>query len=82
VSGLSDVGEKNGAFARDFLVREGIVLEGASLGGDYARRVQFWPATGRARQIRPSSPPPQLVQSELVVGKSKSAQKSGDLELF
>ncbi|HEY0437149.1 MAG TPA: chemotaxis protein CheD [Phenylobacterium sp.] len=48
--GLADVGEKNAAFARDFLVREGITLSGGSVGGGLARRIQFWPVSGRARQ--------------------------------
>lgn len=48
--GLTDAGERNGAFVRDFLAREGIALVGGSLGGASGRRVEFWPATGRARQ--------------------------------
>lgn len=48
--GLTDVGEKNAAFARDFLTRESIALAGGSLGGGLARRIQFWPVSGRARQ--------------------------------
>jgi len=48
--GLTDVGEKNATFARDFLTREGIAFAGGSLGGPLARRIQFWPVSGRARQ--------------------------------
>ena len=51
VRGLGDIGGANGAFARDFLLREGITLLGVSLGGETGRRIQFWPATGRARQL-------------------------------
>jgi chemotaxis protein CheD len=50
IEGLSNVGERNGVFAREFLAREGIVCVSESLGGTLGRRVQFWPATGRARQ--------------------------------
>ncbi|SIS89546.1 chemotaxis protein CheD [Phaeovulum vinaykumarii] len=50
IEGLSDVGAKNAVFVRDFLRREGIVCVGESLGGTSARRVEFWPETGRARQ--------------------------------
>lgn len=45
-----DVGRRNGEFAVDFLSREGIPLMGGSLGGRSARRVEFWPVSGRARQ--------------------------------
>jgi chemotaxis protein CheD len=48
--GLTDVGEKNATFARDFLTRERIHFAGGSLGGPLARRIQFWPVSGRARQ--------------------------------
>ena len=48
--GLTDVGEMNATFAERFLQREGIALVGGSLRGERGRRVQFWPASGRARQ--------------------------------
>jgi chemotaxis protein CheD len=47
---LHDIGRSNAAFARDFLRDEGIPTIAASLGGRCARRVEFWPATGRVRQ--------------------------------
>ena len=50
IAGLSDVGARNGSFVLDFLRREGILCTGQSLGGTQARRVQFWPEDGRARQ--------------------------------
>ena len=50
VAGLSDVGLKNSDFTIDFLEKEGIHCEKKSLGGDTARHIMFWPATGRALQ--------------------------------
>lgn len=50
IAGLTDVGQKNAAFVVEFLRREGIECVGQSLGGTQARRIEFWPATGRARQ--------------------------------
>jgi chemotaxis protein CheD len=49
--GLTDIGERNAAFAEEFLAREGLAFTGGSLRGRHARRIQFWPATGRARQL-------------------------------
>ncbi|HHB81128.1 MAG TPA: chemotaxis protein CheD [Aliiroseovarius sp.] len=49
IAGLSSAGEKNGAFVVDFLAREGIAYVGGDLGGTLARRLEFWPTTGRAR---------------------------------
>jgi len=51
VAGLSDVGARNIAFAQKFLLTEGIAVVGGDLGGDHSRRIQYWPSTGRARQL-------------------------------
>jgi chemotaxis protein CheD len=51
MDGLADVGRQNADFALHFLQAEGIGYLGGSLGGSAARRVQFWPASGRARQL-------------------------------
>jgi len=48
--GLSDVGEANASFAERFLRDEGLPVTGASLRGTKARRVRFWPVSGRALQ--------------------------------
>jgi chemotaxis protein CheD len=50
IAGLTDIGQKNAEFVLDFLRREGLECAGQSLGGNQARRVEFWPGTGRARQ--------------------------------
>jgi len=51
VAGLSDVGTRNIAFAQKFLQTEGIAVVGGDLGGEHSRRIQYWPSTGRARQL-------------------------------
>jgi chemotaxis protein CheD len=51
LEGLSDIGGQNAAFARQFLHDKGIRLVAAQLGGDRGRRVEFFPLSGRARQI-------------------------------
>jgi chemotaxis protein CheD len=48
---LADIGARNGEFAQRFLRNEDIRVIGESLGGDRARKLQFWPASGRARQM-------------------------------
>jgi chemotaxis protein CheD len=47
----SDIGAMNARFAERFLKTEGIGIVGGSLGGPAGRRVEYWPVTGRARQI-------------------------------
>ena len=79
--GLSDVGASNASFAERFLRDEGIPIVSSSTGGVSARRVEFWPASGRVRQrlvavdnapqdVRRPTPPPM------------PASSGGDLELF
>ena len=48
---LSDVGDANATFAENYLRHEGITLLPGSVRGRGARKLQFWPATGRARQL-------------------------------
>lgn len=68
--GLTDVGGANAAFAEKFLRDEGIPVVAASLGGSGARRVQYWPVSGRAQQksvtdqpeaVRAAPTPPPVV---------------------
>lgn len=51
MSNLPDIGRRNGESALRFLQNEGIVCTSQSLGGTQARRIRFWPATGRAQQL-------------------------------
>lgn len=72
-----DVGAMNARFAERFLKNEGIGVVGGSLGGPVGRRVEYWPVTGRARQISISEaaklPAPTAMEIPL---------HEGDLELF
>jgi chemotaxis protein CheD len=74
-AGLKDIGAANSALAQRFLEREGIVLPGGSTGGSAGRCIEYWPASGRARQkmmVRDFDETP--VQIKL--------PHSGELELF
>lgn len=58
VDGLSDIGAQNGEFAREFLKNEGIRIIAENLGGRHGRRLEYYPLSGRARQILlPTTPP-------------------------
>lgn len=76
--GLGDIGAANAAFAKHFLQTEGVEVVGASLGGLKARRVEFWPADGRARQraVEQAPQPPRFSPIPAVEGDS------GAVELF
>ncbi|KQY85032.1 chemotaxis protein CheD [Brevundimonas sp. Root1423] len=74
---LRDVGLANADFAERFLRDEGIALVGGSLRGSGGRRVQYWPATGRAlqRAVTDRAAPE-------AVRVPQTAVEAGALELF
>lgn len=76
LKGLPDIGHRNGEAALAFLRNEGIVCSAQSLGGIHARRVRFWPETGRAQQML-------LVDSrEVQTIQSQMTPDGGSIELF
>ncbi|GAA4218916.1 chemotaxis protein CheD [Sagittula sp. NFXS13] len=48
---LRDIGSSNAKFAKGFLADEEIPCIAESTGGTSARRIRFWPTTGRVRQL-------------------------------
>ena len=86
IDGLSDIGQQNAAFAERFLASEGITMNGGSLRGDQARRIQFWPVSGRVRQMALVDPNRQVQVFEAERARAKPAPAlvadDGDLELF
>jgi chemotaxis protein CheD len=86
LAGLSDVGSRNAAFAEKYLADEGITVVGGDIRGSKPRRIQYWPISGRARQLAmPPIDSTQLVQRELA--KSRQIRKpepagGDDVELF
>lgn len=79
--GLSDVGSQNSDFAERFIRDEGLRHVGGSLRGDRARRIQFWPGTGRARQILLAPTEARVFTAERRVPVAK-VEDAGALELF
>jgi chemotaxis protein CheD len=77
MSGLSDIGAKNAAFAQRFLAYEGIKIISGDTGGQQGRRIQFWPVSGRAMQSYISqvidTPPARVVAPR---------PSAGDVDLF
>ena len=74
IEGLSDVGKRNAEFALEFLAAESIPCLSKSFGGVAARRVQFWPASGRARQ--------KVIDDRVELVEKAPEQPTSDIELF
>lgn len=80
---LTDIGAQNAAFVRRFLKTEGIAIAGESLGGASARRVHFWPYSGRARQfLVKSSDPTDFEVTHPTHSQPVACPASGVVELF
>lgn len=83
VQGLSDVGARNAEFGRRFLQLEGIPLIAESLGGNRARRIRFWPTTGRAGQMLLDPTNTEVIAAERRrVEKPAANPAAGSVELF
>ncbi|MEZ5756503.1 MAG: chemotaxis protein CheD [Paracoccaceae bacterium] len=75
IAGLPDIGQRNGEAALAFLQGEGIPVSAQSLGGSHARRVRFWPESGRAQQML-------LVDTGEVPINPPRPDPGGTIELF
>lgn len=73
LSGRTDIGARNVEFGRVYLGNEGIPCDAENTGGNRARRVRFWPATGKA-QLRFVAEAPEPEGRRIVV--------RNDVELF
>jgi chemotaxis protein CheD len=83
ITGLTDVGEMNATFAEEFLRREGLRYLGGSLRGEAGRRIQFWPVSGRARQVMlTKDTTPAVFAREAAPPPPKPMADTGALELF
>ena len=80
VRGLSDVGRNNYEFAQNFLRTERIAFVGGDVGGESGRRIQYWPVSGRARQILLSDQA--VLKQTLDKITTPVAENAGELELF
>jgi chemotaxis protein CheD len=77
---LPDVGGANAAFAEHFLRHEGIVYLGGSTRGAKARRIEFWPESGRVRQREISGVDHDVLRAERLA--RPTAPEAGSIEFF
>ncbi len=83
IQNFSDIGAKNAEFALKFLQLEGIACAGQSLRGTQARRIRFWPQTGRAGQILLDSSHADVIKAERFrPAPVAPAAAAGSVELF
>jgi chemotaxis protein CheD len=84
LSAAETVGDRNCHFVTEYLRREGIQVMAQDLGGDRARRVFYFPDSGRASVLKlPVSDNRRLRSEEMALkARAQSAPKAGGVELF
>lgn len=81
---MTDVGERNIAFVRDYLALEGLQVVSEDVGSIYPRMVVYFPQTGRARVKRLRSLHNNTIVSQEIsyIDTLKAKPVSGEIELF
>ncbi|MEM9422407.1 MAG: chemotaxis protein CheD [Pseudomonadota bacterium] len=79
MKGIGGIGSRNVAFVQGFLRAEGISIVAQDVGGDKARRVKFWGATGVAKLkwLESSS-----ANEDIAPVPPVTPAPTGDVELF
>ena len=80
----ANMGERNAEFALDYLHAEGIAVVGQDLLEDYARKVYFFPNSGRVlvKKIRTMHNETIIEREQAYRARLKGADIQGDVELF
>lgn len=80
----SDVGQRNIRFVERYLATEGIEIVNSDVGGNAARAVRFYPATGRSlRRLIGEDQVRDVMRSEdTYLERLRSRPIDGDVELF
>ncbi|MEL6978882.1 MAG: chemoreceptor glutamine deamidase CheD [Pseudomonadota bacterium] len=80
-SAKETVGDRNARFVLDYLRREGVSVAAQDLGGSRARRIFFFPETGRVSVLRLE--PASVKEQEMrLKAKVETKPKAGGVELF
>ncbi len=81
---MTDVGERNIAFVRDYLALEGLQVVSEDVGSIYPRMVVYFPQSGRARVKRLRSLHNNTIVNQEIsyIDTLKAKPVSGEIELF
>lgn len=81
---LTDIGSRNIAFVCDYLAKEGLTLVSKDVGENFARRVEFFPDSGRARvkRLRVGRDDSVVKSEDSYHASLRDTPHDGDIELF
>lgn len=84
LAAITDIGKRNIEFAREYIATEGLRLVSEDLGGDYPRKVQYFPESGRARSKKLYTTRNNTVvrREEHYLHEIDESPVAGDIDLF
>jgi chemotaxis protein CheD len=84
IAGMSDIGRSNVEFVRNYLSDEGLSADVEDVGGPWARRVRYFPATGRVlvKHLPMGEATKVRTQEEDFRAKLQRERPVGEIELF
>ena len=85
IGGSSDIGHANARFVLGYLKNEGLTVAAADLGGDRARRIYYYPATGVVKRLilRRAGDDQDVRRGEsLYQRRLRGEPEAGEVELF
>ena len=77
----SNIGHRNADFVEDYLAAEGLRIAAADLRGNLARRVHYFPTTGRVMMLE-LRPLEEIADEVLYKSRLESDPVAGSVELF
>lgn len=82
LSSLSDIGQHNVTFVRDYLKQEGLRVTSEDVGCNYPRHVQYFPMSGRVRVRNLTSRADIVTQEQQFLKRIEKTPVAGEIDLF
>ena len=83
LSGTSDIGRANIDFVRRFFSDERLPIVAEDVGGTVARRLRYWPMSGRVQVLHiPMTKASHVLEEESVAARRIAPAEAGSVELF
>lgn len=82
LSSLSDIGNHNVIFVRDYLRQEGLKVTSEDVGSNFPRHVQYFPMTGRVRVRHLTARADVVSQEQQFLKRIENKPVAGEIDLF
>jgi len=82
LSSMSDIGNHNVIFVREYLKQEGLKVTSEDVGSNYPRHVQYFPMTGRVRVRHLTARADVVSQEQQFLNRIENKPIAGEIDLF